>query len=72
MQQSTPSSSGAVKYLFHCKIIRERLLNEQDGEIIKDLINSYMQGSQNLNTFIIRHLAGWNIFSPKIKMSTNF
>ena len=58
MEQSTPSSPGAVQCLFHCKPMRERLLSEQDGEIMKDLIKSYMQGSQNLNTFIIRHLAG--------------
>ena len=25
---------------------------------MEDLFNSYMQGSQNLNTFLIRHLAG--------------
>ena len=49
---------SAVQCLFHCKPIRERLLSEQDGKMMKNWINSYMQGSQNLNTFIIRHLAG--------------
>ena len=44
--------------LILCKPIREQLLSEQNGKIMKDLIHSYMQGSQNLNTFIIRHLAG--------------
>ena len=68
MEQSTPSSSGAVQCLFHSKPIRERLLSEQDGEIMKDLINSYMQRSQNLNTFIIRHLAGQEyVFTKKIR-----
>ena len=51
-------ANSAVQCLFHCKPIRERLLSELDGEIMKYLINSYMQGSQNLNTFIIRHVVG--------------
>ena len=51
-------ANSTVQYLFYCKFIRERLLNEQNSEIMEDLMNSYMQGSQNLNTFLIRHLAG--------------